>query len=185
MPQLKAVIFDISGVINRNMLNNGHWKKLENERGLPEGSIKKTLLSPEFSALSYKLFTGLSSAEELEEKDFINLFNKQVCCSLSRCYLNSYYFQHKTKTEPIPVIRNWFGEGTSSVEMDEDVVNAIDALREAGIKIVLLTNNYYLDRTRLKRRLPSDCSRFDVIVESCVEGTMKPDPKLYQVSYFS
>lgn len=68
--------------------------------------------------------------------------------------------------------------------MDEDVVNAIDALREAGIKIVLLTNNYYLDRSRLKRRLPSDCSRFDVIVESCVEGTMKPDPKLYQVSYF-
>ena len=78
MPQLKAVIFDISGVINRKMLNNGYWKKLENERGLPEGSIKKTLLSTEFSALSYKLFTGLSSAEELEEKDFINLFNKQV-----------------------------------------------------------------------------------------------------------
>ncbi|KAE9554343.1 hypothetical protein FO519_002453 [Halicephalobus sp. NKZ332] len=163
MPQLKAVIFDISGVINRKMLKNGHWKKLENERGLPEGSIKKTLLSPEFGALSYKLFTGLSSAEELEEKDFINLFNSQ----------------HKTKAEPLPVIRNWFGEGTSSIEMDEDVVNAIDALREAGIKVVLLTNNYYLDRSRLKRRLPSDSSRFDVIVESCVEGTMKPDAKLY------
>uniref|UniRef100_A0AC34R7S2 Uncharacterized protein n=1 Tax=Panagrolaimus sp. JU765 TaxID=591449 RepID=A0AC34R7S2_9BILA len=148
------------------MLKHGYWKKLESERGLPEGSIKKTLLSPEFAALSYKLFTGLSSAEELEEVDFVKLFNKQ----------------HKTDTAPLPVIRNWFGEGTSFVEMDENIIDAIDALREAGIKVVLLTNNYFLDRLRIKRRLPSDCSRFDVVVESCVEGTMKPDIKLYQIA---
>lgn len=83
MPQIKAVIFDISGIINRNMLKHGYWKKLESDRNLPEGSIKKTLLSHEFATLSYKLFTGLSSAEELEETDFIKLFNQQVSQRIS------------------------------------------------------------------------------------------------------
>lgn len=68
--------------------------------------------------------------------------------------------------------------------MDEDVVNAIDALRDAGLKVILLTNNYFLDRLKIKRRLPSDCSRFDVIIESCIEGTMKPDPMIYKVRLF-
>uniref|UniRef100_A0A7E4VFD0 HAD family hydrolase n=1 Tax=Panagrellus redivivus TaxID=6233 RepID=A0A7E4VFD0_PANRE len=166
MPQLKAVIFDLSGVIKYSQSTTSYWRKLESERDLPEGSIKKTLLSNEFAAISYDLFTGYRSAEEIENDEFIRLYNRM----------------HKTNTEPLPVIRNWFGEGTSAIEMDSNVVEAIDALREAEIKVALLTNNYYLDKAKTQRRLPSDISRFDVVVESCVEGVMKPHAKLYEIA---
>uniref|UniRef100_A0A914Z998 Uncharacterized protein n=1 Tax=Panagrolaimus superbus TaxID=310955 RepID=A0A914Z998_9BILA len=166
MPQIKAVIFDLSGVISLKQSTTTYWKKLENERNLPEGSIKKTLLSKEFAAISYDLFTGNRSAEEIEENEFIRLFNRQ----------------HNTASEPLPVIRNWFGEGTSAIDLDENVVAAIDALRDAGIKVALLTNNYYLNKQKTVRRLPSDRSRFDVIVESCVEGVMKPHENIYHLT---
>uniref|UniRef100_A0AC34G280 Uncharacterized protein n=1 Tax=Panagrolaimus sp. ES5 TaxID=591445 RepID=A0AC34G280_9BILA len=77
MPQIKAVIFDLSGVISLKQSTTTYWKKLENERQLPEGSIKKTLLSKEFAAISYDLFTGNRSAVEIEENEFIRLFNRQ------------------------------------------------------------------------------------------------------------
>jgi hypothetical protein len=45
---------------------------------LPEGSIRKTMLSSEFAAISYDLFTGIKSAEEVEENEFIRIYNRQV-----------------------------------------------------------------------------------------------------------
>nr|XP_032814954.1 acyl-CoA dehydrogenase family member 10-like [Petromyzon marinus] len=56
---------------------------------------------------------------------------------------------------------------------------ALRGARERGVKTALLTNNFYVrgDATFL----PLDRALFDVVVESCVVGMKKPDPRIYSL----
>jgi putative hydrolase of the HAD superfamily len=63
------------------------------------------------------------------------------------------------------------------------MLTAIACLREAGFKVGALTNNWAHaedgdrdDGTRALR------DRFDVFIESSVEGLRKPDPAIYQLA---
>jgi putative hydrolase of the HAD superfamily len=63
------------------------------------------------------------------------------------------------------------------------MLQAIARLREAGLRVGALTNNWAHasaegdgDGTRALRR------HFDVFVESCVEGLRKPDPAIYRLA---
>uniref|UniRef100_A0A914BVR8 Uncharacterized protein n=1 Tax=Acrobeloides nanus TaxID=290746 RepID=A0A914BVR8_9BILA len=165
MPQLKVVIFDFGGVIMSYRGTNAYWKDLEIERNLPEGSIRKTMLSSEFASISYDLFTGIKSAEEVEENEFIRIYNRQ----------------HNLNAKPFPVIRNWLCDDSKLVSYNENVLEAIKILRDSGIKTALLTNTYYIDKQRTKRRMPIDRALFDSVVESCAEGIMKPHPQIFKI----
>ena len=63
------------------------------------------------------------------------------------------------------------------------MLSAIERLREAGFKVGALTNNWahaedaeHNDGTRALRH------RFDVFIESSVEGLRKPDPAIYRLA---
>jgi putative hydrolase of the HAD superfamily len=63
------------------------------------------------------------------------------------------------------------------------MLSAIARLREAGFKVGALTNNWAhaedMDRDDGTRALRD---RFDVFIESSVEGLRKPDPAIYQLA---
>ena len=57
------------------------------------------------------------------------------------------------------------------------VLDEVDRIRRGGIKVAALTNNW----------VPFEDSplvaRFDVMVESVVEGTRKPEPRIYEICF--
>uniref|UniRef100_G3TE92 Acyl-CoA dehydrogenase family member 10 n=1 Tax=Loxodonta africana TaxID=9785 RepID=G3TE92_LOXAF len=59
------------------------------------------------------------------------------------------------------------------------MTEAISQIRAKGLQTAVLSNNFYLPNG--KSFLPLDWKQFDVVVESCVEGVCKPDPRLYKL----
>lgn len=58
----------------------------------------------------------------------------------------------------------------------------LEGLRSEGIKIAVLTNNFWVDRARQLPTHSLDPKFFDVIVESCRVGLSKPDKRFYQIA---
>ncbi|KAI1710626.1 haloacid dehalogenase-like hydrolase domain-containing protein [Ditylenchus destructor] len=67
-------------------------------------------------------------------------------------------------------------------EMDENILAAIEIIRENGFKTGLLTNNGFFDKEKTRSAIIADTSMFDIIVESCRAGIRKPDPRFYQIA---
>ncbi|KAI1712100.1 haloacid dehalogenase-like hydrolase domain-containing protein [Ditylenchus destructor] len=58
----------------------------------------------------------------------------------------------------------------------------ITKLRNAGIKVGLVTNNGFWGKMRNRTVVLSDLSMFDVVLESCRLGLRKPDPQIYEMA---
>jgi len=52
---------------------------------------------------------------------------------------------------------------------------AIEAIRNNGLAVAALTNNF------AALRAPDLTNRFDVVVQSSLEGVRKPDPRIYEI----
>lgn len=162
--KIKAVIFDFYGNYLSNCGNEEYWNAYEEYLNLPDGSIKKTMNNLEIAL--YQMFTGKISAEQFEKSYFIKAFNRQ----------------HNLDVEPFPIIRDFVDVYNDDSILEEYTMkNVIINLRNSGIKTALLTNNYYLDKYYTQRKLPSSRSLYDVVVESCREGIMKPHPEIYRI----
>ena len=61
---------------------------------------------------------------------------------------------------------------------DEDMMEAIKSLKEQGLKLAVLTNNWKSDK--FGRLLFEELDMFDQVVESCVVGMRKPELEIYQ-----
>ena len=66
------------------------------------------------------------------------------------------------------------------------MVQAISAIRDHGLKVGALTNNWASSPTEDEKRDSAPHSlghlgSFDVVVESAVEGLRKPDPRIYEL----
>ncbi|XP_055963190.1 acyl-CoA dehydrogenase family member 10 isoform X2 [Sorex fumeus] len=59
------------------------------------------------------------------------------------------------------------------------MTEAIARIRAKGLQTAVLSNNFYLPDGN--SFLPLDRKQFDVVVESCLEGICKPDPRIYQL----
>uniref|UniRef100_A0A8C0P598 Acyl-CoA dehydrogenase family member 10 n=1 Tax=Canis lupus familiaris TaxID=9615 RepID=A0A8C0P598_CANLF len=59
------------------------------------------------------------------------------------------------------------------------MTDAITQIRAKGLRTAVLSNNFYLPNG--KSFLPLDRKQFDVVVESCLEGVCKPDPRIYRL----
>ena len=72
----------------------------------------------------------------------------------------------------------------SSLTPRPEMVNAINALRDLGLLIGALTNNWALAGGRDDARPHSlgHLGLFDIVVESAVEGMRKPDPRIYELT---
>ena len=61
---------------------------------------------------------------------------------------------------------------------DEDMIEAIQSLRDQGVKLAVLTNNWKSDK--FGNLLFNELEMFDHVVESCVVGMRKPEPNIYK-----
>jgi putative hydrolase of the HAD superfamily len=63
------------------------------------------------------------------------------------------------------------------------MVEAIDAIRARGLKVGALTNNWAPSGTQpdTAPNALGHMGRFDIVVESAVEGLRKPDPRIYEL----
>ncbi|XP_074869155.1 acyl-CoA dehydrogenase family member 10 isoform X2 [Carettochelys insculpta] len=59
------------------------------------------------------------------------------------------------------------------------MTEAVECIRAEGLKTAVLSNNFYLHNG--VSFLPLDRKQFDVVIESCLEGICKPDPRIYKL----
>ncbi|KAI1696973.1 haloacid dehalogenase-like hydrolase domain-containing protein [Ditylenchus destructor] len=66
--------------------------------------------------------------------------------------------------------------------LDLHMQQLIQKLRNAGIKVGLVTNNGFWSKLKNRTLVLSDLSKFDVVLESCRLGIKKPDPQIFELA---
>ncbi|KAI6195131.1 putative G-protein coupled receptor C06G4.5 [Aphelenchoides besseyi] len=79
-----------------------------------------------------------------------------------------------------------FEDITEMLEMlfpgiNQDMIRAAQLIKQAGLKIAILSNNYYWSHKRERTFMIDEADQFDLVVESCRVGMRKPNPKIYEV----
>uniref|UniRef100_A0AC35TI73 APH domain-containing protein n=1 Tax=Rhabditophanes sp. KR3021 TaxID=114890 RepID=A0AC35TI73_9BILA len=92
-----------------------------------------------------------------------------------------------------PIFSHFYGDGqiykifgdksTKPSPIDDKWKTVIGVLKSRGIKIAILTNNFFYDRARLAPTLPlkqQDIKLFDYLFESCKLNQRKPEANIYE-----
>ncbi|KAI6193909.1 Bifunctional epoxide hydrolase 2 [Aphelenchoides besseyi] len=64
---------------------------------------------------------------------------------------------------------------------NEDVLQVIRQLKKLGIKVGLLTNNFFWSNKRKRSAIISEAAEFDDVVESCRVGCRKPEREIFEI----
>ena len=159
----RAVIFDLGGVVLGSPLHA--INRYERHLGIPKNAINRVVAATAPSGAWSRLERG-----ELSMEGFFPAFEAD-------CSAASYEICARTMFE-------WMA--AESVPR-EAMLTAIRRIRDSGLRTAALTNNWSradgpdesessVDVTRALR------ARFDVFVESSVEGLRKPDPRIYELA---
>ncbi|XP_045056966.1 acyl-CoA dehydrogenase family member 10 isoform X3 [Desmodus rotundus] len=154
----RAVIFDMGGVLipSPGRLAAG-W---EVQNRIPSGTILKAFISGGENGPWMKFMRG-----EMTIEAFLQEFGR-LCSETSKtCVPVGSFFSLLTSEQvakQFPVM-----------------TEAITQIRAKGLKTAVLSNNFYLSDGQ--SFLPLDRKQFDVVVESCLEGVCKPDPRIYKL----
>jgi putative hydrolase of the HAD superfamily len=152
----EAVIFDLGGVVFPSPLDV--FRAYERDHGLTHRFLSEVVLAdPEHGAWS-RLERG-----ELNFDEFCDAFDAE--CAAHGGTVSARDLMHAVRV---------------GLDARPEMVTAIDAIRRHGLKTAALTNNWADDPAGANRASPTD-NRFDVMVESAVEGMRKPDPRIYQL----
>ncbi len=155
----RAVIFDLGGVVFPSPFDA--FAEYERAHGLPDRFIRGVVAASadhgawarlERSEVTFEEFASAFGAECAEAGGAVDAAD--LMCEIGRGF------------EPRPAM-----------------VSAIDATRAHGLRVGALTNNWAPSGTE-PDTAPSalgHMGRFDVVVESAVEGLRKPDPRIYQL----
>ncbi|XP_072271969.1 acyl-CoA dehydrogenase family member 10 [Pyxicephalus adspersus] len=154
----KAVMFDMGGVLLPSPYKLAEEWEIRNN--VPRGTIKQAFLTGGDGGPWMKYMRG-----ELSAQAFVEEFGR-LCSTITGGTISVHSFltdltsnemakQHPTMTE------------------------AIQCIRAEGLKTAILSNNFFLHSG--ESFLPIDRSNFDVVVESCLEGVCKPDPRIYHL----
>ncbi|XP_053557692.1 acyl-CoA dehydrogenase family member 10 isoform X2 [Bombina bombina] len=154
----KAVIFDMGGVLLPSPYKLAEEWEIRNN--VPAGTIKQAIIAGGESGPWMKYMRG-----ELTAQGFVEEFGK-LCSRIIGL--------------PVPV-DSFLADLTSNdmVKQRPSMTEAIQCIRSEGLKTAVLSNNFFLHNG--ESFLPLDRSQFDVIVESCLEGVCKPDPRIYKL----
>ncbi|XP_029778300.1 acyl-CoA dehydrogenase family member 10 isoform X1 [Suricata suricatta] len=154
----RAVIFDMGGVLIPSPGSVAAEWELQND--IPPGTILKAFISGGENGPWMKFMRG-----EIATEDFLRQFER-LCSEISKT--------------SVPV-GSFFSLMTSEQVAKQFPVmaEAITQIRAKGLQTAVLSNNFYLPNG--KSFLPLDRKQFDVVVESCLEGVSKPDPRIYRL----
>ncbi|XP_005403227.1 PREDICTED: acyl-CoA dehydrogenase family member 10 isoform X1 [Chinchilla lanigera] len=154
----RAVIFDMGGVLIPSPGSVAAEWEVQNH--VPSGTILKALSKGGENGPWMRFMRG-----EITTGDFLQEFGRLSSeISKTTVPVDSFFslLTSKQVAQQFPVM-----------------TEAISQIRAKGFQTAVLTNNFYLASG--KSFLPLDRSQFDVVVESCLEGVCKPDPRIYQL----
>lgn len=156
---LRAVIFDLGGVVLGSPLHAiAHY---ERERGLPENFVNRVVADTAPHGAWSKLERG-----ELGMEAFYDAFAGDCRTAGHDVDVRTMFVRMGEAARPRPAM-----------------LGAIERLREAGLRVGALTNNWAHDpgEGRVDDGTGALKSCFDVFVESSIEGLRKPDPRIYEL----
>jgi putative hydrolase of the HAD superfamily len=153
----RAVIFDLGGVVFPSPFEA--FDAYEHDVGLPTGSIRALIrVSSETGA-----WAALERAE-LSLPDFHHALEEEA-------RLAGFAIESEALMQRVAA---GFGPRPA-------MLRAVERIREAGLATAALTNNWVATGDRHIVGAIGGEARFDVVVESSVEGMRKPDPRIYQL----
>eukprot|EP00127_Corallochytrium_limacisporum_P001771 Clim_evm2s80 gene=Clim_evmTU2s80 len=153
----KAVIFDLGGVVLGSPVQA--IAKYEAATGIPSGSLGSVFGS---SKAFEKLETG-----RITQQDFYKPFEEE-CAAAGIANVDA---------------AKLMSEMVAALEPKPDVVMAIQKLKENGLPVVALTNNWMADSSNSSVASdPQVFNLFDHVVESARVGMRKPDERIYSLA---
>ncbi|XP_041348618.1 acyl-CoA dehydrogenase family member 10-like [Gigantopelta aegis] len=155
--KIKAVIFDMGGVIIPSPAAQFHH--FEASKNLPQGFVVNLIVSGGEKGAWGKLESG-----KLTLPEFASEFSAECSAKIGYDVDMSEFILDLSA----PTLRPY-----------DQVVDVIKRVRASGFKTALLTNNWFVNNE--ETLLPVEKSIFDVVVESCVEGVRKPNPRIYEI----
>jgi putative hydrolase of the HAD superfamily len=158
-----AVLFDFGGVITSSPFEA--FARLEAERGLPDGLIRRiNAADPDGNAWA------LFERAEIDAAAFDARFAEEARA-----------LGHKLRGEDVLAVLVG--------DVRPGMVRALDRLVALGFRIGCITNNVPsgdgpgMARDAGKAALLAEVlARFELVVESSVEGVRKPDPRIYRIA---
>ncbi|KAL9981221.1 hypothetical protein ACROYT_G009895 [Oculina patagonica] len=151
----KAVAFDMGGVVVPSPIHL--FNQFEDSHGLQRGSIVSAIKAGGERGVWAQLECGTLLPEEFARK-----FGE---------VLQSMTQQSVNMNELLPSIQ------TAMIEPYPEVLTAIQCIKAEGLKTALVTNNWLMEDG--KSFCPVDVTHFDVVLESALEGTKKPEEQFY------
>ena len=151
----RAVIFDLGGVVFPSPFDA--FDVYERDAGLPERFIR-TVVAASAEDGAWARF----ERSELSFADFCTALEAECAAAGG--------------TIDAAALMQGIGAGFAP---RPEMVRAIGRLRDEGLRVGALTNNWARPDARTLRG-PSDLG-FDTVVESAVEGIRKPDPRIYEL----
>lgn len=154
----KAVVFDMGGVLLPSPFRKTTEWELQN--CIPKGTIGRAIQTGGEENAWRKFMRGQLGAEE-----FVEAFSKE-CSEIAGCPVSAGLYLQALTTGPL-------------AQPHPAMMEAVQCVRAEGLKTAVLSNNFRLQGGATY--LPVDRSVFHTVVESCLEGVCKPDPKIYQL----
>ncbi|XP_068101616.1 acyl-CoA dehydrogenase family member 10 isoform X2 [Hyperolius riggenbachi] len=154
----KAVIFDMGGVLLPSPYRQ--IERWESQNNVPGGTVLKGILTGGDGGPWFKYMRG-----ELTAQGFVEEFG-HLCSTVTGYPVEVQSMLNDLTTHEM-------------IKQQPEMTEAIQCIRAEGLKTAVLSNNFFLHNG--ESFLPIDRSQFDVIVESCLEGICKPDPRIYQL----
>ena len=157
----KALVLDFGGVVTRTLFET--HELTEQALGLASGSL--TWRGP-FDPVNDALWQSMQ-ADEISERDYWHVRTREVAALVGADWSQMSDFVKAARgADPEPVMR-------------PQALAAIDAVRRAGGKLAILSNELDLFYgAEFRDKLPF-LKHFDVIIDATYTQILKPDPRAY------
>jgi epoxide hydrolase-like predicted phosphatase len=159
--RIEAVISDFGGVLTSPLMNS--FAAFQESSGVSLEALGKALgaLAAEHGVNPlFELETG-----RLSEAEFLGALGRRLSADLGR-----------------PVELHGFSETyLSALEPNEPMIAYMRGLRERRYRMAICTNNIREWERLWRAKLPVD-EIFDVVVDSSVVGTRKPERRIYEIT---
>ena len=155
---IKAVIFDVGGVIQESPL--AFLRDFEARNDLPDGFVAGIVGN--YAARPNGAWQRLERGELLLD-EFCRIFDSEIA-----------NLGYSVSTAAIML------EMADYAVVRPQMLEAVRRIRAHGIKTAGLTNNWLMEEKDEEREVLENS--FDAFIESCRTGLRKPDPRIYEIT---